>query len=126
MFTMNRMSDHHTTVAGPLRGTVDATDFVPGEWVTIHGPGPRHYAEQFYASPPPGTDAHYDRLRLMVASNGGIVVQGRVRESTAAAQAGIDPTVCEFCGTPLDDREPWRRGLDGCGAHDGCLSAHLF
>lgn len=38
-----------------------------------------------------------------------------------AEQAGIDITVCECCGDPLDDERPWRRGLDGCGAHDECL-----
>lgn len=38
-----------------------------------------------------------------------------------AEQAGIDTTVCELCEKPLNDEEPWREGLDGCGAHDECL-----
>ncbi len=43
--------------------------------------------------------------------------------STMAERAGIDTSVCEFCEEPLDDREDWTRGLDGCGAHDRCLRA---
>ena len=42
-----------------------------------------------------------------------------------AADAGIDTSVCEFCSGPLDDSEPWRRGLDGCGAHERCLKRWL-
>ena len=41
--------------------------------------------------------------------------------SSYAAAAGIDTTRCEFCGDPLDGSAPWRRGLDGCGAHKSCL-----
>jgi hypothetical protein len=41
------------------------------------------------------------------------------------AFSGIDTSVCEFCEQPLDDSEPWRRGLDGCGAHERCLGAWL-
>lgn len=36
-------------------------------------------------------------------------------------QSGGDTTRCEFCGDPLDDSRPWRRGLDGAGAHDDCI-----
>lgn len=45
--------------------------------------------------------------------------------SNLAEDAGIDTTVCEFCSQPLDDSEPWRRGMDGCGAHERCLKAWL-
>ncbi len=38
-----------------------------------------------------------------------------------AESAGIDTTVCELCEEPLDDKWPWKRGLDGCGAHLDCL-----
>lgn len=43
-----------------------------------------------------------------------------------AQASGMDITVCEFCEEPLEeddskDERPWRRGLDGAGAHDECL-----
>jgi hypothetical protein len=46
------------------------------------------------------------------------------RDKSLAEEAGIDTTRCEFCGEPLDDSRPWRRGLDGCGAHESCLKAY--
>lgn len=42
-----------------------------------------------------------------------------------AGAAGIDTDVCEFCEQPLDDSKPWRRGLDGCGAHEDCIRRFL-
>ena len=42
-----------------------------------------------------------------------------------AEEAGLDINVCEFCEEPLDDTQPWRRGLDGCGAHETCLKRAL-
>ena len=42
-----------------------------------------------------------------------------------AEQAGIDTTTCEICEEPLDDSRPWRRGVDGCGIHEDCLSAFM-
>jgi hypothetical protein len=41
--------------------------------------------------------------------------------SSLAEEAGLDTTRCELCGDPLDDSRPWKRGLDGCGAHTLCL-----
>lgn len=49
--------------------------------------------------------------------------QIRQEMSTMAERAGIDTSICEICEEPLDDSEPWRRGMDGCGAHDACLRA---
>ena len=37
-----------------------------------------------------------------------------------AAEAGMDVTLCELCEEPLKDA-PYKRGLDGAGAHLGCL-----
>lgn len=37
------------------------------------------------------------------------------------AASGGDVDVCEFCQQPLDDERPWRRGLDGAGAHEDCI-----
>ena len=45
--------------------------------------------------------------------------------TTLAEQAGIDTTICEICEVALDDSRPWRRGLDGCGIHEDCLSAFV-
>ncbi len=42
-----------------------------------------------------------------------------------AERAGIDTSICEFCEEPLDGKKPWRRGLDGCGAHEKCLEDYL-
>ena len=39
--------------------------------------------------------------------------------------SGGDPAACEFCEKPLDDSEPWQRGLDGAGAHVNCLQVVL-
>ena len=39
------------------------------------------------------------------------------------ADSGGDTTVCEICEQPLGDEEPWKRGLDGAGAHVSCLKA---
>lgn len=39
------------------------------------------------------------------------------------AESGGDTSVCEICEAPLDDAEPWKRGLDGAGAHLSCLRA---
>lgn len=36
-------------------------------------------------------------------------------------ESGGDPTRCEICDDPLDDTRPWKRGLDGAGAHVDCL-----
>ena len=47
----------------------------------------------------------------------------RYMEGMAEA-CGLDVTVCEFCGDDLDeegDGRPWRRGLDGSGAHEECI-----
>lgn len=107
---------------------IHPTDFVPGEWVPVYGPGPLHYAEQFVEAPPNDTREHYDMLRITTEAGGGYVVEARLRESTAAAAAGLDTDVCEFCSGPIgggDDRG-WRRGLDGCAAHDECIANHLF
>lgn len=39
-----------------------------------------------------------------------------------AALSGMDVTKCELCDHPLEDEgEPYKRGLDGAGAHLGCL-----
>jgi hypothetical protein len=43
-------------------------------------------------------------------------------EHTLAEEVGIDTSVCELCGEPLDDRRPWRYGLDGSAAHKECLA----
>jgi hypothetical protein len=37
------------------------------------------------------------------------------------AESGGDVNACEFCEGPLDDSEPWKRGLDGAGAHLACI-----
>lgn len=38
-----------------------------------------------------------------------------------AEKAGVDVTVCEFCGGKLNAANPWRRGTDGAAAHERCL-----
>lgn len=38
-----------------------------------------------------------------------------------AERMGIDTEKCEICEGPLDDYTPWKRGLDGAGAHLVCL-----
>lgn len=42
-----------------------------------------------------------------------------------AEMSGMDVSRCEFCDEPLDDSKPWRRGLDGAGAHESCLKGWL-
>jgi hypothetical protein len=37
-------------------------------------------------------------------------------------QSGGDPTRCEFCNRKLTNKKPWRRGLDGAGAHEACIA----
>lgn len=37
------------------------------------------------------------------------------------AASGGDVTRCEICDGPLDESEPWQRGLDGAGAHFLCI-----
>ena len=41
--------------------------------------------------------------------------------STLAEESGMDTSICEFCGLPLDDSVRWRRTLDGAGAHNDCI-----
>jgi hypothetical protein len=45
--------------------------------------------------------------------------------STLYAESGGDTTRCEICDAPLDNSEPWKRGLDGAGAHIECLRPYL-
>ena len=60
-----------------------------------------------------------------VQEKGGDVMKLDLELDTLAEQAGIDTTVCEFCYKPLDGTKPWRRGLDGCGAHEKCIKRFL-
>lgn len=46
-------------------------------------------------------------------------------QTNFATTTGLDVSVCEFCEGPLTDEEPWRRGIDGCGAHERCLRPYL-
>ena len=41
--------------------------------------------------------------------------------SSLYEQSGGDTSVCEFCEKPLDVKKPWKRGLDGAGAHIACI-----
>lgn len=38
-----------------------------------------------------------------------------------ASDAGMDTKNCEFCLKALDGKKPWKRGLDGMGAHIACI-----
>ncbi len=45
--------------------------------------------------------------------------------ASLASDMGFDTTRCEFCEQLLDDKKPWKRGLDGMGAHLACLKRFI-
>lgn len=49
---------------------------------------------------------------------------GAVMTGGLFAATGGDVNVCEFCKQPLDDSKPWKRGMDGAGAHEECIRSN--
>ena len=62
-------------------------------------------------------------LSLGLKEGGAIAVRTmkKLKLSNYYKLSGGDTTKCEFCGKKINNKEPWKMGLDGAKAHLKCI-----